>query len=69
MLEFHILKNAPAPVILNDALIFDTNAYEEYERYLVEEEYKTESDNDGRERHLFHIGFDYSYDAQGMLNM
>lgn len=63
LLEFHVLKNSPTPVILNDSLLFDTNAYEAYDRYLVDEEYDSESDEE--EAYLFHIGYDFSYDAQG----
>jgi hypothetical protein len=36
-LDFHILKNAPAKIILSDEFLFETNAFSEYECHLVEE--------------------------------
>jgi hypothetical protein len=32
-LNFHILENSPAPIILSDSFLFDTDAYDEYECY------------------------------------
>ncbi|KAH7130764.1 hypothetical protein B0J11DRAFT_524050 [Dendryphion nanum] len=37
-LDFHILKNAPSPVILNDAFLFNNNAYSKYGQYLIDDE-------------------------------
>ena len=65
LLEFHVLKNSPAPVILNDSLLFDTNAYEEYDAFLLDEGDEDE-DEDG-EAYFFHISYDFNYDAQGMF--
>jgi hypothetical protein len=36
-LDFHILKNAPAAVILSDDFLFGTNAISKYDYYLVDE--------------------------------
>ncbi|CAI7587259.1 unnamed protein product [Penicillium manginii] len=35
-LNFHILKNAPANVILNDTFLFDTKAFSQYHQYLTD---------------------------------
>lgn len=37
-LDFHILKNAPADVILSDEFLFGTNAFVEYDCYLVDDD-------------------------------
>ncbi|KAJ4359152.1 hypothetical protein N0V95_002404 [Ascochyta clinopodiicola] len=62
-LNFHILENAPAPIILSDSFLFDTNAYDEYDCYLVDEDI----DADYEDTHFFHIGYDDTYNAQGRL--
>ncbi|KAJ5286834.1 hypothetical protein N7478_002520 [Penicillium angulare] len=36
LLNFHILKNAPANVILNDTLLFDTQAFSRYQPFLID---------------------------------
>lgn len=38
MLDFHILKNAPANVILSDTFLFDTEAYAQYDCFLVDDD-------------------------------
>lgn len=38
ILDFHVLKNGPANVILSDDFLFNTNAFVEYDRYLVDED-------------------------------
>lgn len=37
-MDFHILKNAPAAVILSDDFPFETKAYYEYDCFLVDED-------------------------------
>jgi hypothetical protein len=46
-LNFHILKNAPADVILCDTFLFDNEAFSRYEQYLVDndDDYENEDDN------------------------
>jgi hypothetical protein len=36
-LDIHILKNAPAAVILSDDFLFGTNAFSKYDCYLLDE--------------------------------
>jgi hypothetical protein len=62
-LNFHILENSPAPIILSDSFLFDTDAYDEYDCYLIDEDIK----DDDYDTYFFHIGYDFSYDAQGTL--
>ena len=38
MLDFHVLPNAPAEVILSDTFLFDNEAFSRYECYLVDED-------------------------------
>ena len=45
-LDFHILKDAPADVILSDDFLYDTEAFAEYDCYLVDED-EEEDDVDG----------------------
>ena len=63
-LDFHILKNAPARVILSDSFLFDTEAYSRYECYLLDDEDKEELDEDA---YFFTISHDPSYGAHGKL--
>ncbi|CAI7611594.1 unnamed protein product [Penicillium glandicola] len=37
-LNFHILKNAPANVILSDTFLFDTKAFSQYHHYLIDDD-------------------------------
>jgi hypothetical protein len=61
-LNFHILKNAPAPVILSDDFLFATNAYSEFDRYLIDEDY---DDDDDGEAYFLAIDIDLNYRGQG----
>lgn len=61
ILNFHILKNPPAPVILSDKLFFDTDAYSQYECYLEDK------DNEDDETYLIAIDIDDNYLHEGML--
>jgi hypothetical protein len=38
LLDFHVLKNAPANVILSDEFLFGTDAFSQYECFLVDED-------------------------------
>ncbi|KAF2730704.1 hypothetical protein EJ04DRAFT_32147 [Polyplosphaeria fusca] len=44
MLDFHILQDAPANVVLSDVFLFDNEAFSRYECYLVDED---DEDPDG----------------------
>jgi hypothetical protein len=59
-LDFHILKNAPAAVILSDEFLFETNAFAEFEFCLIDED----DDEDGN-AHFFVIDRDLTYQNQG----
>lgn len=61
LLDFHILKNAPANVILSDELLFGTNAFEEYDCYLVDED----DEDDDADAYFHGIRIDESYTPQG----
>lgn len=37
-LNFHILKNSPADVILNDSLLFETQAFSRYQSFLIDDD-------------------------------
>lgn len=37
-LNFHILKDAPANVVLSDTFLFDTKAFSKYHRYLLDDD-------------------------------
>jgi hypothetical protein len=58
-LDFHILKNAPASVILNDEFLFGTNAFAEFGCYLVDE------DDEDEDAYFFVIDVDMSYYNEG----
>jgi hypothetical protein len=58
-LDFHILKNAPAPVILNDEFLFGTYAFAEFDCYLIDE------DDEDEDAHFFVIDVDMSYYNEG----
>jgi hypothetical protein len=57
MLDFHILKNAPANVILSEDFLLgdETNAFEDYACYMDDE------DDDDDDAGCFMIDIDYSY--------
>jgi hypothetical protein len=59
ILEFHILENAPAAVILSDDFLFGTNAFSRYDCYLVDE------DDEDEEAYFFAIDRDNNYRQQG----
>ena len=61
LLDFHILKNAPANVILSDEFLFGTNAFIEYDCYLVDEDEEV----DEEEAYFFGIYVDESHKANG----
>jgi hypothetical protein len=58
-LDFHILKNAPAAVILSDEFLFGTNACAEYDCYLIDE------DDEDEDAQFFVIDLDRSYVNKG----
>jgi hypothetical protein len=45
-LDFHILKNAPAAVILSDDFLFGTNAFSEFDCYLLDEDDEDDEDDE-----------------------
>lgn len=55
MLDFHVLPNAPAEVILSDTFLFDNEAFSRYECYLVDEE------DDDPDAFFFAIDIDQDY--------
>ncbi|KAH7395135.1 hypothetical protein DE146DRAFT_633488 [Phaeosphaeria sp. MPI-PUGE-AT-0046c] len=58
-LDFHVLKNAPAPVILSDKLLFSTDAYSRYACYLEDD------DDEDDEAYFLAIDIvaDYTYEG------
>jgi len=58
-LDFHVMKNAPANVIFSDTFLFDTEAYSQYECYLVDD------DDEDDEAFFFAIDIDQRYIRQG----
>ncbi|KAJ4366346.1 hypothetical protein N0V83_007982 [Neocucurbitaria cava] len=56
-LDFHILKGAPADVILSDEFIFGTNEFIEYDCYLVDED----EDDEETDAYFFAIQIDKSH--------
>jgi hypothetical protein len=48
-LDFHVLRDAPANVILSDEFLYDTEAFAAYDRYLID------VDEEDEEGHLFAI--------------
>ncbi|KAK2761715.1 hypothetical protein FQN54_001543 [Arachnomyces sp. PD_36] len=63
LLDLHILKNAPARVILSDGFLFRNQAFSQYNCYLVDDE---EEDEDA---YCFAIDLDVKYDGQGLFDM
>jgi len=55
-LNFHILKNAPANVILCDTFLYDNEAFSRYPHYLVDDDDDYENEDD--ESHCFAIDVD-----------
>jgi hypothetical protein len=60
--DFHILENAPAPIILNDSFLFGTEAFSKYDCYLLDE---LEEDDDG---YCCHITTDHNCKPQGKFH-
>ncbi|KAK7183795.1 hypothetical protein PSPO01_10131 [Paraphaeosphaeria sporulosa] len=58
-LDFHVLKNAPAKVILNDSFLFDTKAFLNYDCYL------TDDDDEDEDAYFFVINVDTRYQRNG----
>jgi hypothetical protein len=58
-LDFHLLKNAPAPVILSDQLLFEADAYSTFDCYLDDED---EEDDDA---YFLAIDIDTNYQHEG----
>jgi hypothetical protein len=54
-LDFHILENAPANVILNDTFLFDTKAFSHYHHCLTDDDNDDDDDD-----------YDYDYNNQEM---
>jgi hypothetical protein len=54
VLDFHILKDAPADVILSDDFLHDTEAFAAYDCYLIDVDDEDE-DEDEDQGHLFAI--------------
>lgn len=61
LLDFHVLKNAPANVILSDEFLFGTDAFSEYECFLVDE------DDEDDDAFFFAIDVDANHPNQGMF--
>lgn len=59
LLDFHVLKNNPAAVILSDDILFSTNAYSEYDCYLIDE------DDDDDEAYFLAIDIDTKNNCNG----
>ncbi|KAF2820691.1 hypothetical protein CC86DRAFT_116678 [Ophiobolus disseminans] len=57
-LDFHILKNAPASVILSDNFLFQTKAFTEYDCYLMDE------DDEDEDAYFFAIDIDRKFSQQ-----
>jgi len=58
-LDFHILKNAPADVILNDGFLFGTDAFSKYDCYLTDE------NDEDEEAYFFVISIDMRHKNKG----
>jgi hypothetical protein len=62
-LDFHVLENAPAEVILSDSFLFETEAFSQYECYMLDDEDK-DFDADAN---FFTISYDPSYRNRGKI--
>ncbi|KAH7086521.1 hypothetical protein FB567DRAFT_497743 [Paraphoma chrysanthemicola] len=58
-LDFHIMRDAPAPVILSDEFLFDTHAFIDFDCYL------TDDDDDDDEAYFLAIDIDPNYRQEG----
>jgi hypothetical protein len=61
-LDFHILKDSPAAIILNNDFLFDTDSFSEFDAWLLDED-----TGEDEEPHLFFISFDPEHYAQGKV--
>lgn len=61
ILDFHVMKNAPAPVVLSDELLFATNAYVDFDGYLVDED-----NDDDADAYFVAIDVDRNHCSQGL---
>lgn len=48
-LDFHVLEDSPADVILSDAFLYKTRAFAVYDRYLIDEGGDEDDNEDGNE--------------------
>jgi hypothetical protein len=64
VLDFHILKDAPAGIILSDEFLYDTQAFAAYDRYLFDVD--DEDDDEEDKGHLCAIKISKKLDKQGM---
>jgi hypothetical protein len=55
VLDFHILEDAPADVILSDSFLYDTEAFAKYDCYLMEVDDEDGEDDEEDKGHLFAI--------------
>jgi hypothetical protein len=62
LLDFYVLKNAPANVILSDMFLFGTKAFSQYDCYLVDDD---DEDDDGYDVFFFAIDIDNSHLNRG----
>ncbi|KAF2691179.1 hypothetical protein K458DRAFT_355739 [Lentithecium fluviatile CBS 122367] len=61
-LDFHVLRNAPADVILSDSFLFGNNAFSQYNCYLVDD------DEDDDDAFFFAIDVDKRHHCPGTTN-
>jgi hypothetical protein len=59
-LDFHVLRSAPAEVILNDSFLFNTQALSLYDCYLSDDDDDDDGDED-EDAHFFVINLDTRY--------
>ena len=57
-LDFHILENAPANIILCDTFLFDNEAFSRYHHYLIDNDDDYEDEDEDDEFHCFAIDCD-----------
>ncbi|KAF2652006.1 hypothetical protein K491DRAFT_72355 [Lophiostoma macrostomum CBS 122681] len=62
-LDFHILKNAPANVILSDSFLFGTNAFSQFDCYLADE------DDEDADTYFYAIDVDEDYSPSRFTSM
>jgi hypothetical protein len=63
LLDFHILKNAPARIILSNSFLYGTEAYSRHHCYLVDDD---EESNDCNEE-IYFFAIEYASDSQTQL--